>query len=75
MAKSLILSKCDGSSDKVVPKTDVLASDSADLVFRDYEFSIDNLPEFKYFTIKLVGTSTNQAYPPRIKDLRVIALA
>lgn len=73
--KIIDFAKCDGSSDKVVPKTDVLASDSADLVFRDYEFSIDNLPEFKYFTIKLVGTSTNQAYPPRIKDLRVIALA
>jgi hypothetical protein len=23
----------------------------------------------------LIGTSTNQAYPPRVKDLRVIALA
>jgi hypothetical protein len=73
--KIIDFAKCDGSSDKAVPKTDVLAADSADLIYRDYEFTMDNLPEFKYFTIKLVGTSTNQAYPPRIKDLRVIALA
>jgi hypothetical protein len=64
-----------GLPNKRVPKTDILASDSANLPFRDYEFSIDNLPEFRYFTIKIVGTSTNQAYPPRFKDLRVIALA
>ena len=64
-----------GLPNKRVPKTDVLDAESINLPFRDYEFSIDNLPEFKYFTIKLVGTSTNQAYPPRIRDLRVIALA
>jgi len=64
-----------GLPNKRVPKTDVLASESQNLIYKDYEFSIDNLPEFKYFSIKLVGTSTNQAYPPRIRDLRVIALA
>lgn len=64
-----------GKSDKNVPKTDILSAESANLVFRDYEFSIDSLPEFRYFSIKIVGSSTNQAYPPRIKDLRVIALA
>ena len=64
-----------GLPNKRVPKTDVLDAESINLPFRDYEFSIDNLPEFKYFTIKLVGTSTNQEYPPRIRDLRVIALA
>ena len=73
--KIIEFANCDGSSDKVVPKTDVLSADSDTAVFRDYEFTIDNLPEFRYFTIKIVGTSTNQAYPPRIKDLRVIALA
>jgi hypothetical protein len=64
-----------GKPDKNVPKTDILSADSANLVFRDYEFSIDGLPEFRYFSIKIIGSSTNQAYPPRIKDLRVIALA
>jgi len=36
---------------------------------------MNNLPEFKYFSIKFIGSSTNQAYPPRLKDLRVIAFA
>jgi hypothetical protein len=65
----------DGTPDKKVPKTDVLSFESNENIFRDYEFSVDNLSSFRYFTIKLVGSSTNQAFPPRLKDLRVIALA
>jgi hypothetical protein len=65
----------DGLPNKLVPKTDVLGFGSREIVFKDYEFFIDDLPEFRYFGIKLIGTSTNQAHPPRIKDLRVIALA
>ena len=71
----LDFAQSNGLPNKKVSKTDVLESESVNLPYRDYEFSIDNLPEFKYFSIKLVGTSTNQAYPPRIRDLRVIALA
>ena len=33
------------------------------------------LPEFSQFSIKIVMQGTNAAEPPRIKDLRVIALA
>jgi hypothetical protein len=69
------LSDSNGLPDKIVPKTDVIGFDSDELDFREYEFTIDNLPTFRYFSIKIVGTSTNQAYPPRVKDLRVIALA
>jgi hypothetical protein len=65
----------DGSSNKLVQPTDILSYKSDNLIFRDYEFSIDNLPQFRYFSVKLLGTSTNQAFPPRIKDLRIIALA
>jgi hypothetical protein len=65
----------DGLPNKLVPKTDILGFGNNEVTFRDYEFFIDNLPEFRYFGIKLIGTSTNQAHPPRIKDLRVIALA
>lgn len=43
--------------------------------FKEYEFTIDNLPSFKIFRVKLVMTSTNQAIVPVIQDLRVIALA
>lgn len=69
------ISQSDGSSDLRVPKTDILSVSGEPQVFRDYEFSIDNLETFRYFSVKLVGTSTNQAYPPRFRDLRVIALA
>lgn len=69
------ISNSDGLPDKMVAKTDVIGFDSDFLNFREYEFTIDNLPTFRYFSIKLVGTSTNQVYPPRVKDLRVIALA
>lgn len=69
------LSDSNGLPDKMISKTDVIGFDSDELDFREYEFTIDNLPSFRYFGIKLIGTSTNQAYPPRVKDLRVIALA
>ena len=67
--------KNSGLPDKALPKTDVIAYTSNQVVWKDYEFTIDNLPTFRYFSIKLVGTGTNQAQPPRVKNLRVIALA
>jgi len=70
------LTDSNGLSDKRVSKTDQVGFDNDSLTdFKEYEFTVENLPSFKYFGIKLVGTSTNQAYPPRVKDLRVIALA
>ena len=39
------------------------------------ELTIDKIPTFRYFSIKLIGTGTNQAQPPRVKNLRVLALA
>jgi len=64
-----------GLPDKALPKTDVIAYTSDQVVWNDYEFTIDDLPTFKNYSIKLVGTGTNQAQPPRMKNLRVIALA
>ena len=43
--------------------------------FREHTFTIDELPSFNSYRIKLLLTSTNQANPPRIRNLRVIALA
>ena len=43
--------------------------------FREHSFTIDELPSFKSYRIKLLLTSTNQANPPKIRNLRVIALA
>lgn len=64
-----------GNSDRLVPKTDVFGFLSNELSFKDYEFTINNLPSFRSFGIKLTGASRNQTYPIRVRDLRVIALA
>lgn len=71
----LNLENSDGSPDQKVPKTDIFGFGSNELIFKDYEFTINKLPSFKNFGIKLVGNSTNQTYPIRLRDLRVIALA
>jgi hypothetical protein len=65
----------DGRSDVFVTPTQSLGFETSDIEFKEYVFTIDNLPSFKSYRIKLVLTSTNQVYVPRIKDLRVIALA
>ena len=43
--------------------------------FKERTFTADDLPSFKYYRIKLVMTSTNQVYVPRVKNLKVLALA
>jgi hypothetical protein len=42
--------------------------------YLEYTFTADNLPAFTGFQIKVIGSGTNQAYSPIIKDLRVIAI-
>lgn len=65
----------DGLSDIFVEPSIFLGFESKDITYREYSFTADLLPSFKFYRIKLVLTSTNQVYPPRIKNLRVIALA
>ena len=43
--------------------------------FAEQKFTVSDLDEFTSFAIKLVMTGTNPAYPPRIQDMRAIALA
>ena len=50
-------------------------SDNFKSDFFDYEFSENNINEFTSFKIKIVMKGTNPAYPPRITDMRGIALA
>jgi hypothetical protein len=73
--KIIDFSKNSGLPDRLISKTDVLEYDSLLLPYKDQEFTIENLPSFKFFSIKVIGTSTNQSYPPRIRDFRAIALA
>ncbi len=65
----------DGLSDVKITKTDNLANLSQNLDYKEYTFTMNNLSDFRYFSIKLIGASTDMAHPPRLKDLRVIALA
>ena len=67
----------DGSPDKTV----AASLDNND--FQEYLYTAgvtddgigDPLSEFAQFAIKIVMTGSNPAYPPRITDLRAIALA
>ena len=65
----------DGLSDSAVPKTDILTGSPPPNLFREYKWSVDQLPSFESFRIKIIGTSTNQATPPQLRQLRAIALA
>ena len=59
----------DGSSDlTVTPAED-------DDTFREYKYSASGLSDFTSFQIKIVMKGTISSYPPRIKDMRGIALA
>jgi hypothetical protein len=55
-------------------KPDTFVSSSLDNQFKEYEFTADNLGLFNGYVIKIVMSGTNQAYPPRIKELRTIAV-
>ena len=71
----IALENSNGKSDTYNTVSDVAGFASDDLDFREYTFTADNLPSFKSFRVKVVMTSSNQTYPPRMKDLRVIATA
>jgi hypothetical protein len=64
-----------GSSDKFVSPSNSVGFTSPELEYREYTFTANELPQFRSYRIKLVLTSTNQVYVPRVKNLRVIALA
>jgi len=46
-----------------------------DLTYKEVSWSLEDLPPYRVYRIKIVLTSTNQVYVPRMKDLRVMALA
>ena len=53
-------------------RPDVFVPANSDLEYSEYQFSANDLDEFTGFSIKIMMNGTNQAYYPRIKDLRVI---
>jgi len=64
-----------GQTDARFIKSDKYNFESENIDYKELTFTIDQLPAFKSYRIKLLLTSTSQVYVPRIKDLRVIALA
>ena len=64
-----------GESDSFITKSNTLSFESRELDYREYTFTIDRLPSFRTYRIKLDLTSTSQCFVPRVKELRVIALA
>ena len=60
--------KNNGRPDSFVPP-------NPDGQYSEYVFSADNLDQFIGYTIKIMMSGTNQAYYPKITDLRTIALA
>ena len=50
-------------------------SDENSSVFREYEYTLESVDAFAVFQVKVVMKSSNSSRSPRIRDLRVIALA
>ena len=43
--------------------------------FKEYEYTVNDLPEFSSVIIKIVGQGTNSSVIPMVSALRVMALA
>ena len=65
----------DGTTDVSTPKTDDHNPLAPFSLYRELKWSVDDLSPFSSFRIKLVGTTTNQAHPPYVKNFRAIGLA
>lgn len=59
---------------KATPKVNYTPSVS-ETSFKDYEYTINDLDDFTVCNVKIVMRGTNSAKPPRVKDLRIVALA
>jgi hypothetical protein len=64
-----------GQEDVKILKSNRFGYVPSELQYTEYGFSIEDLPQYRNYRIKIVLTSTNQVYVPRMKDLRVMALA
>ena len=69
----------DGTDDIEVDDAEVLdpAQEVAD-AFKEYKFTVEDLPEFSEFSVKIImrlNTDKGPAFVPKIEDLRCIASA
>ena len=70
----------DGFADVINPANndglpDTFVPASLEDQFLEYEFNANNLDKFVGYQIKIVMSGTNQAFAPRFRDIRTIALA
>ena len=78
--KNLIDNDEDGLGDIVINevkndgRSDSFVSPSMSNRFLEYRYTADNLDLFNGYTIKIVMSGTNQAQPPRIRELRSVAV-
>ena len=78
--KNLIDNDEDGFGDIVINeinndgRSDSFVSPSMSNRFLEYRYTADNLDLFNGYTIKIVMSGTNQAQPPRIRELRSVAV-
>ena len=68
------LEESDGNPDVKVEKNPVPYYNS-DAPMVEYEYTANDLPEFTYFRIKIIGTSRQSSIVPIVESLRVIATA
>ena len=73
--KIITQTKSDGLSNLKVPKVDQYVQTPTLELFKEYLYSTDDLSPFNQFRIKIVGTSTNAAVVPQLRNLRATALA
>jgi len=79
--KNLIDTDGDGYGDSVIdpvnnsglPDAYVETGDS--LTYHEYQFSVDNLPQFNGFSIKIVFSSPNEGNVVKLKNYRALALS
>ena len=64
-----------GDPDSYITKTPTYGFDSGSVQFKEHTFTMDRLPSFRSYRIKILLTGTSQTYVPRVRNLRVLALA
>jgi len=57
------------------PDNGTMVPQNDPFVFGDFEYTLDDAPAYDGFQLKIVLKNYNQPYIPRVKDLRIIALA
>ena len=64
-----------------VPDTDTIATSENSISgitekqssYQELSYSVEDLPEFSSFAVKVIMKSRNPAYVPKIQDLRAVA--